>query len=71
MIQDLTIQFTYDGIVHTLNVPTEDENLPFNLAAAFAEVIHKSDANEYTLLEQLQDYLPNIEIKLEEKENED
>lgn len=68
MIQDLTISFIHDGINHVLEVPTEDINLPFNLAAAFAEVINKSDANEYTLIEQLQDYLPNITLTIERNE---
>lgn len=66
MIEDLTITFTHDGISHTLNVPTEDENLPYNLAAAVAEVINKSDANQYTFIEQLQDYLLDIDIIIKE-----
>lgn len=68
MIQNLTITFTQDGINHTLDVPTEDENLPYNLAAAFAEVLNKSEANEFTFMEQLQDYLPNIKIEIKENE---
>lgn len=69
MIQNLTITFTHDGLVHTLHVPTEDENLPYNLAAAFAEVLNKSYVNEYTFMEQLQDYLSSIKLTIEENED--
>lgn len=45
MIDNLTITFESNGITHTLNVPTRDENLPYNLATTFIEVIKQSDAN--------------------------
>lgn len=45
MIDNLTITFESDGITHTLDVPTKDENLPYNLATAFTEIIKQSDAN--------------------------
>lgn len=45
MIDNLTINFEAGGIAHTLNVPTRDENLPYNLATAFAEIITQSNAN--------------------------
>lgn len=53
MIDNLTITFESNGITHTLNIPTRDENLPYNLAAAFAEVIKKSDANDEMVLDNL------------------
>ena len=53
MIDNLTITFESNGITHTLSVPTRDENLPYNLATAFAEVIRKSDANDEMVIENL------------------
>lgn len=53
MIDNLTITFACDGITHTLSVPCRDENLPYNLATAFAEVIRKSDANDEMVIENL------------------
>lgn len=53
MIDNLTINFECNGIAHTLSVPTRDENLPYNLATAFAEVIRKSDANDEMVIENL------------------
>lgn len=53
MIDNLTINFECNGITHTLDVPTRDENLPYNLATAFAEVIRKSDANDEMVIENL------------------
>lgn len=45
MINNLTITFESNGITHTLSVPCEDENLSYNLATAFTEIIEQSDAN--------------------------
>lgn len=45
MIDKLTINFESNGITHTLDVPTKDKNLPYNLATAFTEIIKQSDAN--------------------------
>lgn len=53
MIDNLTISFEREDIVHTLNVPTRDENLPYNLATAFAEIIKQSDANDEMVLDNL------------------
>lgn len=53
MIQNLTIKFTQDSLVHTIEVPVEDDNLPYNLADAFVEIINKSNANENMVLEQM------------------
>lgn len=53
MIDNLTISFGCDGITHTLSVPTRDENLPYNLATAFAEIIKQSDANDEIVLDNL------------------
>lgn len=53
MIDNLTISFERNGITHTLNVPTRDENLPYNLTTAFAEIIKQSDANDEMVLDNL------------------
>ena len=55
MIDNLTINFEYNGIAHTLCVPTRDENLPYNLAMAFAEIIKQSDANSEMVIDNLKD----------------
>ena len=51
MIQNLTIKFTQNSLEHTIEVPVEDDNLPYNLADAFVEIINKSNANENMVLE--------------------
>ena len=53
MIDNLTISFGCDGITHTLSIPTRDENLPYNLATAFTEIIKQSDANDEMVLDNL------------------
>ena len=53
MIDNLTISFEREDILHTLSIPTRDENLPYNLAAAFAEVIKQSDANDEMVIDNL------------------
>ena len=55
MIDNLTITFESNGIAHTLNVPTMDDNLPDNLATAFIEVINQSEANANIVINDLKD----------------
>ena len=55
MIDNLTITFESNGITHTLDVPTRDENLPYNLATAFTEIIKQSDANDEMVIDNLKD----------------
>lgn len=55
MIDNLTISFEREDIAHTLNVPTRDENLPYNLATVFAEIIKQSDANANIVSNNLKD----------------
>lgn len=55
MIDNLTITFESNGITHTLDVPTMDENLPYNLATAFTEIIKQSDANSEMVIDNLKD----------------
>lgn len=53
MIDNLTITFESNGITHTLSVPTRDENLPYNLATAFTEIIKQSNANAEMVIDNL------------------
>lgn len=55
MIDNLTINFECNGITHTLSVPTRDENLPYNLATAFTEIIKQSNANDEMVIDNLKD----------------
>lgn len=55
MIDNLTINFESNGITHTLSIPTRDENLPYNLATAFIEVINQSEANADIVINDLKD----------------
>ena len=54
MIDNLTINFESNGITHTLDVPTRDKNLPYNLATAFTEIIKQSDANSEIVIDKLE-----------------
>lgn len=64
MIDNLTISFEHEDIVHTLSVPTRDENLPYNLATAFAEIIKQSNANVDIVINGLKDeFLTRCEDK--------
>ena len=45
MIDNLSINFESEGLQYSIKVPSEDVNLPYNLAEAFREVIEKSNAN--------------------------
>ena len=53
MITDLSINYECEGLQYFIKVPSEDENLPYNLAEAFKEVIKKSNANTDMVIEQL------------------
>ena len=60
MIRDLSINFEYEGLQHFIKVPTEDDNLPYNLAEAFKEVIEKSNANSDMVINELITYFEYI-----------
>ena len=53
MISDLSINYECAGLQYFIKVPSEDNNLPYNLAEAFEEVIKKSNANADMVIEQL------------------
>ena len=66
MIDNLTITFECNGIAHTLSVPTRDENLPYNLATAFTEIIKQSDANNEMVIDNLKDsFFSHCEDRIE------
>lgn len=58
MIDNLTISFEREDILHTLSIPTRDENLPYNLATAFTEIIKQSDANSEMVISNLTNKFP-------------
>ena len=69
MIDNLTITFESNGITHTLSITTRDENLPYNLATAFTEIIKQSDANSEMVIDKLEaefDYGINSWISVNE-----
>lgn len=53
MITNLSINYECEGLQYFIKVPSEDNNLPYNLAEAFEEVIKKSNANADIVLKQL------------------
>lgn len=53
MISDLSINFECAGLQYFIKVPSEDFNLPYNLAEAFEEVIKKSNTNADIVIKQL------------------
>ena len=53
MISDLSINYECAGLQYFIKVPSDDNNLPYNLAEAFEEVIKKSNANADIVIEQL------------------
>lgn len=53
MITDLSINYECGGLQYFIKVPSDDNNLPYNLAEAFEEVIKKSNANADMVIEQL------------------
>lgn len=53
MISQLSIRYLHDDLTHYIQVPTSRENLPYNLASAFAEIIRRSGANDKLVIEQL------------------
>lgn len=53
MITDLSINYECEGLQYFIKVPSDDNNLPYNLAEAFEEVIKKSNTNADMVIEQL------------------
>lgn len=54
MIQEISIKIKSGGLTHTIQLDTDiSENLPYDLAEAFAEVIRLTNANPDMVVEQL------------------
>ena len=54
MIEDLTIRYVCNGIETTLTIKNEYyDNMPYNLADIFANVIRESDANPQIVIDVL------------------
>lgn len=53
---DLEISFVYHGLHHTIKVPSDYDsinNLPYDLASAFEEVMEKTEVNPEIVIEEL------------------
>ena len=59
MIEPITISFFDKGIAHTMTIPYDD-NIPYNLAEAFRELIERTSANPEIVIDELKD---NFNIK--------
>lgn len=53
MIRYLSINFEDEGLQYCIKVPSEDDNLPWNLAEAFREVLRKANVNTDIVIKQL------------------
>ena len=54
MIQEISIKIKSGGLTHTIQLDTDiSENLPYDLAEVFAEVIRLTNANPDMVVEQL------------------
>ena len=53
MIGNIKISYTKNDVSVTLSIDADDDNLPYNLAELFSRVIRDTDANEKTVLEQI------------------
>lgn len=53
MIQDFNIYYRKGNIQFHLNIPTDDDNIPYNLAEVFVKIIEDSNANPDIVIEEL------------------
>lgn len=53
MIHDFNIYYRKGNIQFHLNTPTEDDNIPYNLAEVFTKIIEDSNANPDIVIEEL------------------
>ena len=53
MIHDFNIFYRKSNTQFHLNTPTDDENIPYNLAEVFTKIIEDSDANPDIVIEEL------------------
>jgi len=55
MIDLLNVSYKQDEMTINLSVPTDTDNLPYNLADLFMKIIEDSDANNEIVIRQLID----------------
>lgn len=56
IVEPITIEFTYNGVFHSLTIPADcntSNNISYNLAEVFKELIEKSSANPEIVIEEL------------------
>lgn len=53
MVTDIVMSFNRHQIAYSLQIPEADDNIPYNLAEAFAEIIKQTEANPDIVIEQL------------------
>ena len=53
MITNITISFNKQDVIYSMQIPEADDNIPYNLADVFAELIRQTNANEEIVIEQL------------------
>lgn len=58
IVEPIIIKFTYSGVFYSLTVPAND-NLSYNLAEVFKELIEKASANPEIVIEELKNNFPN------------
>lgn len=55
MIRDITLAFREGNINYSMQLPELSDNIPYDLADMFAELIRKTHANENMVIENLMD----------------
>lgn len=60
MIHDFNIYYRKGNTQFHLNTPTDDDNIPYNLAEVFIKIIEDSNANSDIVIEEL---IENFEYK--------
>lgn len=54
---DITIMFAHEGVTYSLMVNGGSDNLPYDLATAFSEVVEKTCANPEIVIREMKDVL--------------
>lgn len=57
MIHDFNIYYRKGNTQFHLNTPTDDDNIPYNLAEVFTKIIEDSDANPDIVIDELIEFL--------------
>lgn len=53
MIDNLKVTYTEKGLSYTVSTETNDDNLPYNIADLFEDILIHSAANDNIVIEQL------------------